>query len=313
MVMRSVGLAAGVFAFAGLASAQFIADGNFDALTPGNNPDCLVPAGAWGWPPHYLTPENVCERSEGQLTIVETSTFDPGATGNSMRLNTTTLSTESVHVVNLFPRTIYEVPGQIVTVTFDVFVPTQGVTGCSVYIGGDHSGTGTGGFTNTRDRGPQLTWQGTGQIFVRLPAGNTPFVNNFPFGAWQSVQLDIDLAADTFDFSWAPTGQPLTLIASDLGYRSTTQAFLDRFTFVHFGDFATTQEAYIDNIVVDYCYADCDQSSGAGVLDIFDFLCFQNEFAAANPYACNCDITLPGVCDIFDFLCFQNEFAAGCP
>jgi hypothetical protein len=62
------------------------------------------------------------------------------------------------------------------------------------------------------------------------------------------------------------------------------------------------------------CYADCDSSTGAGVLDIFDFLCFQNAFVAGDPYACDCDTTTgPGVCDIFDFLCFQNAFVAGCP
>lgn len=62
------------------------------------------------------------------------------------------------------------------------------------------------------------------------------------------------------------------------------------------------------------CYADCDQSTGVGVLDIFDFLCFQNLYDARAPYACDCD-TLGGggVCDIFDFLCFQNAFANGCP
>jgi DNA-binding beta-propeller fold protein YncE len=62
------------------------------------------------------------------------------------------------------------------------------------------------------------------------------------------------------------------------------------------------------------CYADCDQSTGAGVLDIFDFLCFQDSFVNANAYACDCDTTTgQGVCDIFDFLCFQNAFVAGCP
>ncbi len=62
------------------------------------------------------------------------------------------------------------------------------------------------------------------------------------------------------------------------------------------------------------CYADCDQSTGVGVLDVFDFLCFQNSFVNAEPYACDCDTsTGPGVCDIFDFLCFQDAFVAGCP
>ena len=62
------------------------------------------------------------------------------------------------------------------------------------------------------------------------------------------------------------------------------------------------------------CYADCDTSTGVGVLDIFDFLCFGNRFSSNDPYACDCDTsTGVGVCDIFDFLCFGNEFNAGCP
>jgi hypothetical protein len=55
------------------------------------------------------------------------------------------------------------------------------------------------------------------------------------------------------------------------------------------------------------CYPDCD---GSGELDFFDFLCFQNEFAAATLYA-DCDAS--GRHDFFDFLCFQNAVAAGCP
>ncbi len=62
------------------------------------------------------------------------------------------------------------------------------------------------------------------------------------------------------------------------------------------------------------CYADCDTSTGVGVLDIFDFLCFGNRFNVGDPYACDCDTsTGPLVCDIFDFLCFGNAFNAGCP
>jgi len=67
-------------------------------------------------------------------------------------------------------------------------------------------------------------------------------------------------------------------------------------------------------VQVSLCYADCETSTGAGVLDIFDFLCFQNAFVAADPYACDCDIgTGLGVCDLFDFLCFQEAFVSGCP
>jgi outer membrane protein assembly factor BamB len=77
----------------------------------------------------------------------------------------------------------------------------------------------------------------------------------------------------------------------------------------------STQFGYLYAIdLTDGCYADCDQSTGASVLDIFDFLCFQNSFVAGEPYACDCDTsTGPGVCDVFDFLCFQNSFVGGCP
>ena len=65
---------------------------------------------------------------------------------------------------------------------------------------------------------------------------------------------------------------------------------------------------------ISICYADCDPSTGIGVLDVFDFLCFQNSFVNGEPYACDCDTTTgPLVCDVFDFLCFQNAFVGGCP
>jgi probable HAF family extracellular repeat protein len=81
----------------------------------------------------------------------------------------------------------------------------------------------------------------------------------------------------------------------------------------HFGPGFGLGVAYV-LLPIESCMADCDQSTGAGVLDIFDFLCFQDLFVAGDPYACDCDTsTGPLVCDIFDFLCFQNAFVAGCP
>ncbi|MEQ8317645.1 MAG: GC-type dockerin domain-anchored protein [Phycisphaerales bacterium] len=54
------------------------------------------------------------------------------------------------------------------------------------------------------------------------------------------------------------------------------------------------------------CYADFD---GDGVLNIFDFLAFQNAFATGDATA-DCDGD--GALTLFDFLCFQNAFAGGC-
>ncbi len=64
------------------------------------------------------------------------------------------------------------------------------------------------------------------------------------------------------------------------------------------------------SVVVALCYADCDATA---TLDLFDYLCFTDRFAAGDVYACDCDTsTGPGVCDVFDFICFGNGFAAGC-
>ena len=58
------------------------------------------------------------------------------------------------------------------------------------------------------------------------------------------------------------------------------------------------------------CYANCDNSTQPPKLNVLDFLCFLNKFAAADPYA-NC--TVDATIDINDFMCFLTKFAAGCP
>ena len=54
------------------------------------------------------------------------------------------------------------------------------------------------------------------------------------------------------------------------------------------------------------CDADCDADED---LDIFDFLCFQTEFASHTTYA---DCEADGDWDVFDFLCYQQLFYNGC-
>ena len=58
------------------------------------------------------------------------------------------------------------------------------------------------------------------------------------------------------------------------------------------------------------CYADCDENR---LLNVNDFTCFLNRFAARDPYA-NCDGSgMEPVFNVNDFRCFLNRFAAGCP
>jgi hypothetical protein len=70
------------------------------------------------------------------------------------------------------------------------------------------------------------------------------------------------------------------------------------------------------------CYANCDSSTTQPVLNVEDFVCFINEFAAGlalaphlqiNHYA-NCDnSTTDPVLNVEDFICFIDAFAQGCP
>jgi hypothetical protein len=61
------------------------------------------------------------------------------------------------------------------------------------------------------------------------------------------------------------------------------------------------------------CYPNCDGSVAPPVLNVADFICFQQRFAAGDPYA-NCDgSTAAPVLNIHDYVCFQQQFAAGCP
>jgi hypothetical protein len=60
------------------------------------------------------------------------------------------------------------------------------------------------------------------------------------------------------------------------------------------------------------CYPNCDSSTTAPVLNVQDFSCFLNRFAAGDTWA-NCDnSTTAPVLNVQDFSCFLNSFAAGC-
>jgi probable HAF family extracellular repeat protein len=61
------------------------------------------------------------------------------------------------------------------------------------------------------------------------------------------------------------------------------------------------------------CYANCDGSTPAPVLNVLDFNCFLNRFSAGEAYA-NCDgSTAQPALNVLDFNCFLNRFTAGCP
>jgi hypothetical protein len=73
----------------------------------------------------------------------------------------------------------------------------------------------------------------------------------------------------------------------------------------------TTDSAAL--IVREGGYANCDASTSAPVLNVADFTCFLQKYAAQDPYA-NCDgSTTPPTLNVADFSCFLQKYAAGCP
>jgi hypothetical protein len=82
-------------------------------------------------------------------------------------------------------------------------------------------------------------------------------------------------------------------------------------TFAGYGLHNSTREAWVATLASG-CYPNCDNSTVAPILNINDFQCFINKFAAQDPYA-NCDgSTNPPILNVNDFQCFLNAFAAGC-
>ncbi|MFN0132265.1 MAG: lectin-like protein [Phycisphaerales bacterium] len=60
------------------------------------------------------------------------------------------------------------------------------------------------------------------------------------------------------------------------------------------------------------CYANCDGSTAQPLLNVNDFVCFNNRFVAGDAYA-NCDnSTAVPILNVNDFICFLSKFAAGC-
>jgi hypothetical protein len=60
------------------------------------------------------------------------------------------------------------------------------------------------------------------------------------------------------------------------------------------------------------CYANCDGSTAAPVLNVADFTCFLQRYAALDAYA-NCDgSTAAPTLNVADFTCFLQKYAAGC-
>ncbi|MEQ8844650.1 MAG: GC-type dockerin domain-anchored protein [Phycisphaerales bacterium] len=135
-----------------------------------------------------------------------------------------------------------------------------------------------------------------------VEAGKTLDVDYYSsfLGQWRDLTEIVSTGSDQSTFVASATEIPLDAYGDGFRVRFSTPGS------------DTTDQWYIDDVRVRIiaddppCRADLD---GNGVLNIFDFLEFQNLFSAGDLRA---DFDGDGSLNIFDFLAFQNEFAAGC-
>lgn len=141
-----------------------------------------------------------------------------------------------------------------------------------------------------------------------------------PGGDFAEDPSAVRLVGDKGTYTWESTAQMVADAQSWLAGADQNFGWIivgkesETFTTKRFNSRENADEATRPLLTVEFqpapCPADCDHSTGAGVLDLFDFLCFQNAFAGADPAA---DCTGDGVLDLLDFQCFAGVFDAGCP
>ena len=163
------------------------------------------------------------------------------------------------------------------------------------------------------------TWEYDGIVWVRRQMSGPPYPRLWAGMAYDTrMRLTVLFAGtnygrDTWTWdgsAWSllPINRPPFRYGHGMAYDASRQ------TIVVFGgsDLFSTQLGDTWELGP-WCLANCDGSTTPPVLNVGDFVCFQQRFAAGDSYA-NCDASsTPPVLNIADFVCFQQRFAAGCP
>jgi hypothetical protein len=159
------------------------------------------------------------------------------------------------------------------------------------------------------DADNNMQWTPGDAVLLSLTPGSTSLQNMGPY--WFGGSRT---AADVFLVYLTPAGPVVSRLAMALDL-----ALLG--TFMPGGCYGDIDALEV-GIETASCYANCDGSTVPPVLNVDDFICFLNQFAAAQSlppsqqitHYANCDgSTTPPVLNVDDFGCFMNRFAAGCP
>ena len=290
-------------------SNEILVGGDFDDLEVGSAPDNNQPSGAWFMDSIPAHPQDI-EDDSSQFSIVGSNTFDPNATGNSMRIESPRSHTNTF-ITNVFDERIQQAEDEIIRVNFDAFVADLGTArqgGFGVFLGEGSSRAGSG------NRGPQFAWDSRGRIVVR-DQGSRAVVNETPLDTWQHVQIDIDLMDDTYDLFYSANDDSPQLVEPNLSFRAGgKRSYLDRLTVTLFEGMPSRPEgvAYLDNINIEVLQKTPGDANLDGVVDFPDFLALSEHFGEGSrrdPRAWSQgDFDGNGEVDFPDFLILSENF-----
>ncbi len=130
--------------------------------------------------------------------------------------------------------------------------------------------------------------------------------------SFRGSYLFADINGPFWSFRNTPAGiSEFTDRTAELGRLGPTTFGEDSSGELYFG----TVNAHVYTVykIIPACPANCDGSTFEPRLNVNDFVCFVNTYAASDAYA-NCDhSTTPPILNVADFQCFMSSFAAGCP
>jgi hypothetical protein len=167
------------------------------------------------------------------------------------------------------------------------------------------------------------TWEYEGTASAVAPyVFGQPVGGEYPIGG--TVVLNVDAFGTNPAYQWRHNGQPLAN-GGHISGADTSRLTLSPAAAADTGAYdvvvsntcgsATSTAAYVQvgPPPPSPCYPNCDESTTQPILNIADFTCFLQRFAAGDPYA-NCDRGYtPPVLNVGDFTCFLQRFTAGCP
>jgi len=229
----------------GTRAEALVTDGDFDSLPAGTAPDRGNPAGGW-----FFEPDRVdwAELAPSQISIAPAP---GGGTGNALRFSFAENGNpgHSASVINQLTRPVTADSGQILNVSFDIYVE-PGAIGPAVVLAQD----------NEDNRTVQLLWGHPDYGLNALTAweytgpdsaARTTLLSSYPRGIWQTVRLEVDLTRARYNFYWSEKGQPVSVTRTNLRFhRDAPRTHINQIELTQFVDNIAAMRASFDNFRV---------------------------------------------------------------